>query len=127
MTEYETIGERLNQLRTTLNLTQKAFAQSIGTNQGFLNNVIKGRRGIGHNILLNIAKAYKNVSLRWLLIGEGEMYELQNIYIEQPPELPSGVQEGIKIEYLTPEDRLEAMERRLEDHERRLRELEGRE
>lgn len=75
MTENETIGERLNQLRTTLSLTQKAFAQSIGTNQGFLNNVIKGRRGIGHNILLNIAKAYKSVSLRWLLTGEGEMFD----------------------------------------------------
>lgn len=125
MTEQEQIGERLNIFRISLEMTQDVFAQSISISQGFLNTVIKGKKGIGDKILINIAKEYKNLSLRWLLTGEGSMYDLQNIYVEQPPELASGVEEGIKIEYLTPEGRTEAMERRLEDHERRLRELEG--
>lgn len=125
MTEQEEIGERLNQFRFFLKLTQKAFAQRLGIQQGFLNTVLKGKKGIGHTILINIAKEYKNLNLRWLLTGEGEMFESEKIYVEPPDELPRGVEDTLKIEYLKPEGELEHMKRLLKEHEQRLRDLEG--
>lgn len=128
MTEQQQIGERLNQIIKELGLIQKAFAQSLGVQQGFINNVIKGKKGIGHKVIINIAKEYKQFSIRWLLTGEGDMHRYPNYY--PPPELESGqpdkLEEGIRIEYAKPEEQLETMRRMLEDHERRLRDLEGR-
>lgn len=125
MTNETAIGERLDAFRKVLGITQKAFAQQLGVKPGFLNDVIKGRKGIGATILINVAKAYENLNLRWLFTGEGEMYAPVNTYALPPPELPPGVSEGIKIEYLKREGQLEAMQRVLADHERRLRDLEG--
>lgn len=129
MTNDPSIGERLNAVRIEFRLTQEAFAQSLGVKKGFLNEVLKGRKGIGGTILLNAAKVYPNLNLRWLITGQGQMFDLTTIYEYPPPELESGlhdqVQEGVKIQYLKKEGQLEAMARRLEEHERRLRDLEG--
>lgn len=129
MTEKEQVGARLDAFRNSLNLTQSAFAETIGVQQGFLNNVIRGKKGIGDKIIFNIAKAYKTLNLRWLLTGEGEMYEL--VTLPPPYDLPQGeppheqVQEGITIEYLRKEGQLESIERRIRQHERRIRDLEA--
>ena len=69
------IGIRLNQFILILNISQNAFAQSIGVTKGYLNDVVNGRRGIGSVILINTAKAYHDLNIRWLITGEGEMYE----------------------------------------------------
>lgn len=128
MTNETEIGQRLDAFRKHLGLTQEVFAQSIRIKKGFLNEVIHGRKGIGAKIIINIAIAYQNLNLRWLLLGQGGMYMLETIYENAPPELESGqpnkVEEGVKIEYLKPEMRLDAMQARLDDHERRLRKLE---
>lgn len=55
------------------------------------------------------------------------MYELEKIYTQPPDELPSGVGEGVKIEYLKQEGELERIKRRLNEHERRLSDLESKE
>lgn len=132
MTKEQQVGERLNTFRIELGLTQTAFAQTVGIKQGYLNQVIKGHRGISATIIQNIATAYKTLNLRWLLTGEGEMYELATLPPEPPPyELSQGeppteqVQEGITIQYLKKEGQLESIERRIREHERRLRDLEG--
>lgn len=127
MTNPDTIGGRLDAFRNDLSMTQKAFAQSVGIQQGFLNQVINGKKGIGATIIINIALVYKNFNLRWLLTGEGEMYELEKVYVEPPAELPSGVEDALKIEYLKPEGELEHIKRLLNEHEQRLRDLESKE
>ena len=122
---------RIRQLIFTLKITQTAFAQHIGVSRGYVNEVLHGKCGTGVDFIQGVAKAYKNISLRWLIMGEGDMYELATVYEQTPPELESGqsdkVEEGVRIEYLKKEGQLESMARRLEDHERRLRDLEGRE
>ena len=92
-----------------------------------MNQVINGKKGIGATIIINIALVYKNFNLRWLLTGEGEMYELEKVYVEPPAELPSGVEDALKIEYLKPEGELEHIKRLLNEHEQRLRDLESKE
>lgn len=121
----KSIGARLNEFILILGLSQNAFAQSIGITKGYLNDVLKGRKGIGINIVLNTAKAYRQINIRWLLTGEGEMFEFEKIYTQPPDELPSGVAEGLKIEYLKPEGELERIKRLLREHEQRIRKLES--
>ena len=123
MTEQELIGLRLNEFRNDLGLTQRELAQILSVQQGFVNNVIKGKKGIGHKVIINIAKAYKNLNIRWLLTGEGSMWDLENYY--PPPEISSGalvLQEPdpgycpeINVEEMlrNHEDRLRALEKRL--------------
>lgn len=129
MTELEQIGQRLNILRNSLELSQKELAQQLNVQQGFINAIIHGKKGIGQKVLINISKGYPNLNLRWLLTGEGEMWMFPNYYPH--PKLESGIpdklEEGVRIEYANAEGQLEAMQRRLEDHEQRLRDLEGRE
>ncbi len=52
------------------------------------------------------------------------MLELEKMYVLPPDELPSGVEEGVKIEYLKREGELERIKRLLNEHEQRLRDLE---
>lgn len=121
------VGTRLNEFILILNISQGAFAQSIGVSRGFLNDVLRGRKGLGGIPLVNVAKVYRQLNVRWLLTGEGAMYEYPSYY--PPPELESGIpdklEEGVRIEYARPEGQA-TTQARLDDHERRLRILEGR-
>ena len=126
MTFDKSVGMRLNQFILILDISQNAFAQSIKVSRGFLNDVLNGRKGLGGTPLINVAKAYNQLNIRWLLTGEGEMFELEKIYTQPPDELPSGVAEGVRIEYLKKEGELERIKRLLHEHEQRLRKLENR-
>jgi len=126
VTETSDIGLRLRAVLENLNLTQKALAQQLGIDATFLGQVMNGKRGVGHTILVNIAKAYENLNIRWLITGKGEMWDLPNFYAPAELESGQGVAEGMRIQYAKPEGRLEWMEKTLRDHERRLREGEGR-
>lgn len=121
------VGTRLHEFVLILKISQNAFAQSIGVTKGYLNDVLKGRKGIGPGVIINTAKAYRNLNIRWLLTGEGHMLEPERIYTEPPDELPPGVKEGVKIEYLKQNGggELERMKRLLHEHEQRLRALEN--
>lgn len=125
MTNDEQIGERLRAFQTSMKITQTVLAQHAGVKQGFLSQVFSGKKQISAKVLINITNAFKNLNLRWLLTGEGEMFELEKMYIQPPDELPSGAEEGVKIEYLKPEGELERIQRLLNEHEQRLRDLEG--
>lgn len=127
MTFDKQVGARLNQFILILKMSQVAFAQSIGMSRGHLNDVVGGRKGLGIDAVSNVAKAYTDLNIRWLLTGEGSMFEFANYY--PPPELESGIpdklEEGVRIQYAKP-DTPAAIQSRLDDHERRLRILEGR-
>lgn len=119
------VGMRLNQFVLILGMSQGAFAKSIGVSRGYLNDLLTGKKGVGAITLINAAKAYKQLSVRWLLTGEGEMFELEKIYVQPPDELPSGVADGVTIEYLKKEGELERIKRVLNEHEQRIRDLES--
>lgn len=127
MTIDEQIGERLETYQKSQNITQTTLAQAAGIRQGFLNQILRGKKGISAKVIINISRAFKNLNLRWLLTGEGEMFELERIYVEPPAELGSGVEEGVKIEYLKQEGELERIKRLLSEHDQRLHDLENKE
>ena len=71
----ETVGNRIKQVRRLKGLKQKEFAKLIG-----LNNIVSLSRYENNatkqniSIMINISKKC-NISLDWLITGEGEMYK----------------------------------------------------
>lgn len=59
------ISSRIKELRTSLNMTQATFSESIGTSQNALSGYENKDRIPSYDILLSIATKY-NVSLDWL-------------------------------------------------------------
>lgn len=58
-------SSRIRELRTSLKLTQSAFAESVGTSQNALSGYENKDRIPSFDILMNIATTY-NISLDWL-------------------------------------------------------------
>ncbi len=68
------LGTRLQTVIDHFDLSIKSFAKEVGTSDGTIRGIIKGRVGsIDGNILIKIQKKY-NVNAVWLLTGEGEMF-----------------------------------------------------
>jgi len=67
------LNERIKKLRKALDLTQKEFADRIGSTQNVLANYEAGRRNPSSSVINNICKTF-NVSEAWLRTGEGEMF-----------------------------------------------------
>lgn len=65
------LGERIRQVRLTHNLTQQAFAESLGIAQGFLSSLERGRKMPSDTLLIALASRYR-VDENWLLSGDGE-------------------------------------------------------
>jgi len=59
------LGDRLKTLRTTNNLNQKAFAESIGITQSTLSSYENGNAAPSNDVLVEIATIY-GISLDWL-------------------------------------------------------------
>ena len=124
MTNDEQIGERLRAFQMALKITQTVLAQHAGVKQGFLSQVFSGKKQISAKVLINITCAFKTLNLRWLLTGEGEMFEPERTYRAPPSEVHGGV-EDVSVEYFGQESELEQIKRLLHTHEQRLRALEN--
>lgn len=55
------------------NITQKEFALILGISQPVLTYIANGRNKVSLDIVQKIALKYQSISLRWLVLGEGEM------------------------------------------------------
>ena len=67
------LNERIKIVRKKLDLTQKDFAEKIGSTQNVLANYEIGRRNPSNSVINNICKTF-SVSEEWLRTGEGEMF-----------------------------------------------------
>jgi len=83
MKEYH----RLKEIRKSLNLSQKEFAEKLNIQQGSYGDIERGKVGISSSVLkILITKFYINPI--WLYTGEGKLY------------LPDKRSEDLKINYL---------------------------
>ena len=67
------MNERIKELRKTLNLTQQAFADRIGTSRNNVAGYEIGSRSPSEAIISLICREF-NVNEHWLRTGEGEMF-----------------------------------------------------
>lgn len=81
MKRGEAMKDRIKKIRKSLNLTQREFAEKIGTSQNVLANYEIGRRNPSASVVNNICKTY-NVSEEWLKTGTGEMFQPATRYTE---------------------------------------------
>ena len=66
------VNDRIKQVRTTLNISQRDFAKRIYISQTLLGNIELGNRNVNNRTIQLISTAF-NVNKNWLLTGEGEM------------------------------------------------------
>lgn len=62
--------ERLLEFLNSQGISQNAFEDTCGLSRGTISNLNKGVRS---DKLALIAKAYPQLNIRWLLLGEGDM------------------------------------------------------
>lgn len=75
--------ERIKAVLSYSGLTQKRFAEKIGISQGYLSQMLLGKRTLSYETCLNIAKQFP-INAHWLVIGEGEMLLSQTSMVEEP-------------------------------------------
>ena len=97
MPELDTVGQRLNYIRTQKGLTLEALADRSGLSKSFLWEVEQDRSGISGRRLLQVADAL-NASVEFLLRGGSAPTENQPQSIEVPRSL-SELAEEVGLTY----------------------------
>ena len=67
------VKERFKEIRISNELSQKEFAEKLGTSQGVISDIEHGRKGISRNVLLGLGTEF-NINATWVLTGEGDMF-----------------------------------------------------
>lgn len=67
--------QRIKNIRKSLKLNQKEFANSLGLTQGGYSDIERGKNNISGKTKLSLKNVY-SVNLHWLETGHGEMYAL---------------------------------------------------
>ena len=66
--------DRIYQLMKTLGLTQKEFASKLCVAEGTLSSIFNGRTKPTNNLVNAVHTFFPEVSINWLMFGEGDMY-----------------------------------------------------
>lgn len=66
--------DRLNAIIKEKGLTATQFADSINVNPSTISHILTGRNKPGYDVLVNIALAFPDICMTWLLTGDGNMY-----------------------------------------------------
>ncbi len=83
-----TQGERIKEIRKTLNLTLEKFGEKLGVGKGAISNIEKGNRSLTDQMAKSICREY-NVNYDYLVYGEGEMFS----------ELPKTILDELCLQY----------------------------
>lgn len=69
-----TISQRLRLFLDEVNLGQQEFANVIGVSKQVVSNAVNGRTKFPKSdFLIQVIRAYPQLNIYWLLLGEGEM------------------------------------------------------
>jgi hypothetical protein len=69
----QTVSQRIKILIKALKLSSRAFSTSLDVPDATTRNYIDGRSKPGYDYLEKVARKYPQISITWLLTGEGEM------------------------------------------------------
>lgn len=100
MAQINTFKERLLYFIRYMNLTTKAFEQSIGVSNSYIANL---RKRMGDDVLKNTLSKYPQLNREWLLTGDGQMLNFE-VYSGLPettqstPNIPQPSEEVCEVE-----------------------------
>ncbi len=69
-----TQGERIKEIRKSLNLTLEKFGEKLGVKKTAISNIETGKRNLTEQMVKAICREY-NVSYDFLIYGEGDMFD----------------------------------------------------
>lgn len=117
-----TQGERIKEIRKSLNLTLEKFGEKLGVGKAAISNIEKGNRNLTEQMAKSICREY-NVSYDYLVDGEGEMFtdlpdtildelciqydlddidrKIMEIYLELPEEARQALKDKIREKFLS--------------------------
>lgn len=115
-----TQGERIREIRKTLDMTLEKFGGRLGVTKVAISNIEKGNRNLTDQMIKSICREF-NVNEDWLRTGVGEMFsdlpetildelcaqydldeldkQIVDIYISLPKQLRDSLKEHIKKTY----------------------------
>lgn len=76
----QTVGERIRRRRNELGWTQDVLAEKAGISKGFLSDLENGKRSVGADTLLDIARVL-SLSLDYLMTGKAPEAEATEVQI----------------------------------------------
>ena len=80
--------EQLKLIRGELNVTQKEFAAKVGVPASTISNIENGSREIPKSLMRQLVEDF-NINAKWLLTGEGDMFETgEKKLSESPAKIP---------------------------------------
>ncbi len=85
-----TQGERIKEVRKSLNLTLEKFGDRLGVTKVAISNIEKGNRNLTEQMTKAICREF-NVDYIWLTTGEGEMFiDTDDDFIERIDRIMAG-------------------------------------
>lgn len=79
---YNAVIQRIKIIYETLGLTQSHFSKQCNLSQSTVNGWYRLNKIPSVDAIKSIVAAYPNISLDWLILGEGDMYNEQNTTVE---------------------------------------------
>lgn len=64
---------RVKDIINDLGISEREFASSIGIGQRSINYYLKGQQKPGLDLIVKIADTYPDISMNWLITGDGDM------------------------------------------------------
>ena len=109
--DMATFGDRVSAAREARGLDQKTLARHLGvaakTVEGWENDVSEPRAN-----KLQMLSGVLNVSIPWLLMGEGETFELDEASTQDHAEMMAELR-ALRVKMLNTSERLGVLEKRL--------------
>ena len=79
---YNAVIQRIKIVYETLGLTQSHFSKQCNLSQSTVNGWYRLNKIPSVDAIKSIVAVYPNISLDWLILGEGDMYNEQNTIME---------------------------------------------
>ncbi|MBQ7268701.1 MAG: helix-turn-helix transcriptional regulator [Bacteroidales bacterium] len=80
------MNKRLQQFIFAENISQSAFADTIGVARASVSHILSGRNKPGFDFIENLTRAYPALNIEWLITGEGKMYKTSREAVTPPAE-----------------------------------------
>lgn len=117
LTNTNLANERFAALIDALGFTQVSISQLVGISQGYVSQLMSGRRSITVKVLQSIARIRPEVNVSWVLTGEGSMF------FRTEREDPDVLNEPM-LKYGSSADPFEAIRSMIDRHGDRIKKLE---
>lgn len=87
--------DQIKQLMESLHMNQKAFAQATGINEGTLSGILNEKTKPSMQTVEAIHNRLSNISIKWLMFGEGPMYETSSRTTPSDKEMGTTANENV--------------------------------